>query len=807
MAADDMHKKPLKLNLGSGAKRYEGFLNVDHWPDCHPDIVWDLEKTPWPFETNSTSHVLLSHCLEHLGQTNDAFIAIMREIYRICRDKATIEIVVPHPAHDNFATDPTHVRPILPQMFDLFNVSKNHQWIKEGFSFTPLALQHEVNFEVIRVEYKIDHLVQETSENFNQQSPMINLLLRNHGRNSIFEIFIHLTVHKDDPAITITPKHDPLSKQENLDALQIQKMDEIKYLLKIHAADQAFERAKIFVNDYPREPFGWNCLAFLALQSHQKKDALSFYQSAIENQAANAETYCNIGILLSSAQKYKDALPYFSKSLNENPHYAEAHNAMGVALKALSKFDQALKAFSDAIKLNQDYAEAYYNRGNLHFAMKDYSKADHNYLMAIKYKPDYAEAFNGRGNVMYISMNFDAAIYNYTVALQMNASLAEPLNNRAVLYTHIEEFDRAFADNDLLLSKHPHYGEGYFNRGNIYFAMKQFEKAFHYYHFAENLHFSQADIDYNRGFIDLLKGDLKKGFKRYEYRRQKKVPLGLRNINRPLWNGKDDLKGKTLYVYWEQGLGDTIQFIRFLPILTERGGTILFEAQKKLIPLLKTFQTQVIFCTSSPKEEDYDYHIPLMSLPAVLDIDINSLPQAKHYLTVQPDKYSDWQTRLGDEGFKIAVCWKCSHHLEALGRSFPISLLKPISEQPNIRLINVQQDLTHDEIEAMRSMRIENYNDQIHEENEAFLDTAAILSHCDLLISCDTSVAHVAGALGIPVWLVLKYVPHWTWMLDQDISPWYPSFRLFRQTRHGDWESAFEGIYHEIQRIGHDKLL
>ena len=262
------------------------------------------------------------------------------------------------------------------------------------------------------------------------------------------------------------------------------------------------------------------------------------------------------------------------------------------------------------------------------------------------------------------------------------------------------------------------------------------------------------------------------------------------------------LRGRRLLVFSEQGLGDVIQFVRYLPLLLEREANVTFLASAKVIRLLRPL-TAKIAVISATKETSFDFQCALMSLPYRLNTDLSSIPNKVPYLAAEEELVARWKARVGGHGFKVGIAWQGNPRASIdQGRSIPVAEFVPLSGLPGVRLISLQKHDGLDQLALLQpDSKIETLGDDFDNGLDAFVDTAAVMESLDLIITSDTSIAHLAGALGRPTWVALKHVPDWRWMLDRDDSPWYPTMRLFRQSARDDWRSVFAAIEQELRSL------
>jgi hypothetical protein len=269
-------------------------------------------------------------------------------------------------------------------------------------------------------------------------------------------------------------------------------------------------------------------------------------------------------------------------------------------------------------------------------------------------------------------------------------------------------------------------------------------------------------------------------------------------LDRPAWRG-ESLDGRSILVYGEQGLGDIIQFARYVPVLAGKGAETGFYVTAKLVRILESLPGRVRVLPSLGADRNFDYQCPLMSLPYRLGAEAANIP-ATPYLSADPQRSARWGAAIGTGGFKIGVSWHGNPI--APERSFPLAELYPLSQIPRVRLISLQKNQGLEQLASLPAgMAVETLGEDFDAGPDAFLDTAAVMEHLDLVVTCDTAIAHLAGALARPVWVALKYVPDWRWMLERSDSPWYPGMRLFRQGEPGGWSALFEGMTAELKKL------
>ena len=371
------------------------------------------------------------------------------------------------------------------------------------------------------------------------------------------------------------------------------------------------------------------------------------------------------------------------------------------------------------------------------------------------------------------------------------------LNNRAVALWSMGRFEEALAGFDAALAARPDYVEAHYNRGNVLRDMLRLDEAGQSFDRAIAIDPGFAPAYRNKGFCALLQGDFAQGLPLYEWRKQLKPPIEARFYPQPLWTGAQDVKGKTVFVYIEQGLGDTIQFYRFVAPLLARGAHVILSVQDGLLRLLEHASPRVKLVGARVVPPAFEYHIPLMSLPLALGLTVETIPAQVPYLKAEPERVVRWRSRIGEKGFKIGISWQGARG-GVTSRAVPLRCFAGLSAIPGVRLISLQKEFDTEQLATLPM--VESLGQDFDSGPGAFLDSAAVMQSLDLVITLDSALAHLAGAMGRPVWVALKQVPDWRWFLGRGDSPWYPSMRLFRQKADGDWAGVFADMESQVAR-------
>jgi tetratricopeptide (TPR) repeat protein len=559
-------------------------------------------------------------------------------------------------------------------------------------------------------------------------------------------------------------------------------------------------------------------------------EALACFEQALAAQPDNADALNNRGVALHDLGRSAEALDSLGKALRVRTDYREAQrnhdsvrqvhgrpnhassgradalNNRGNALRRLKRPREALACYDAALAIRPDFPEAFSNRGNALLDLKRPVAALKSYDRALAIRSSYADALSNRGVALLDLQRPVEALASYRKALAVNPRFSDALSNRGVALRDLGRLEEALQSLDEALAIRPDHADALNNRGLLLHDLGRPEEALASYDNALAVRPRYADARFNRALTALSVGDFASGWRGYEFRWNRKNAAARKLCAPyPVWKG-EDIVGKRLIVYEEQGLGDVIHFSRLLRSLVALGAEVTFLLRASLHSLLSVVAPTVRLVADPPKDGVFDYQCALMSLPGVLAISHESIPSSVPYLRAEAGAVVLWRQRLGERGLKIGVCWQGNPRtLANVGRSFPLRLLEGVASIPGVRLISVQKAHGLDQIESVPSgMNVETLGHEFDRDQNAFVHTAAVMSCLDLVITCDTSVAHLAGALGRPTWVALRCVPDWRWMLVRSDSPWYPTMKLYRQAVRGDWDAVFEQIAADVGHLKSD---
>lgn len=532
------------------------------------------------------------------------------------------------------------------------------------------------------------------------------------------------------------------------------------------------------------------------------QSAAECYRYAVLLKPDYAQAHFSLGNLLRQAGDSQAAAASFERAVESDPNFCEALLNLGSLSREFGRIDEARGYLRRAIQLRPDVAEGHFFLGNLEGAEGNWPAAIQRYENAVLRNPNMAVAQARLGAALQTQKKLDAAMARYRIAIQLQGDYGEAYFNLGTALAELGRIDEAIEQYELAAHHAPDFIAAHINLGAIYQDRGQEEQALEHIGRALAIDPEAADPHFNRALIRLRRGELAAGWVDYQFRLGLPTfPVRLRD--EPMWNG-EPIPGKTLLVHAEQGLGDTLQFIRYLPFARERAGKVVLQVQDVLIPLLKQAGMDPVFRDPLYGYDDplppFDYQIPMMSLPGVAGTTMENIPAPIPYLATGEEAVDKWRQRLSDlEGFRIGIVWQgSSTHTSDQARSIPLAEFAPLARVPGVSLLSLQKRDGLEQLEGI-DFPLRRVGDDWDQAAGPFVDTAAIMKNLDLVITADTAAAHLAGALGVPVWVALGTRADWRWMLERDDTPWYPTMRLFRQTRPGDWSEVFSRIAAAVQ--------
>jgi len=505
-----------------------------------------------------------------------------------------------------------------------------------------------------------------------------------------------------------------------------------------------------------------------------------------------------LGLLKLQAGKAGEAQRLIASALRVNPSSADALANLGLVLVALKRPADALASFERALALDPDHFEALANRGNILLDLDRAEEALVCFIRVLAREPSHLPARVNRGNALLALGQPEAAIREYDDALALSPSDAKALMNRAGALFRIGRYAESIAGYDRLLALVPAHAEALSARGQALQAAGRHHDALESYARAISTAKDFAHAHFNEALALLTVGEYGRGLQEYEWR-WKRAGIARRSLGKPLWLGEYPLGRKTILLHAEQGLGDTIMFVRFAPLLAQAGATVIVEVQAELKDLLSGLDG-VSVVARGEKLPPFDLHCPLGSLPLACKTTLVRVPATIPYLRADAERIARWRARLEAlPGKRVALAFAGNpDHINDRNRSVALARLRPLLTTPGMSFVSVQRDVRDGDREALGDRALIT---DLGSELADFSDTAAVLALADLVITVDTAVAHLAGALGRPSWILLPFWPDWRWTLDRDSSPWYPDARLFRQGADGDWSPVIERVRSELAAL------
>lgn len=497
-------------------------------------------------------------------------------------------------------------------------------------------------------------------------------------------------------------------------------------------------------------------------------EALANHDRALTLNPDYADAWGDLGVTLLAAGRPQDALACFDRVLTLSPADAKALNNRGHALGALNRFDEALASYDRAIALRPDYAETYANRVLPLQALRRQDEALESSDRAIALKPDYADAHHNRASALYGLRRLHEAVASCDRALALKPDFAEAWDSRAVALSELGRLEEALESLERALALKPDYAEAH----------------------------------HDMAMCRLALGDYARGWAEYEWRwKSRQLSRQARALAAPLWLGREDIRGLTILLHAEQGLGDTLQFCRYVPRVAALGARVVLDVQPGLKRLLSRLDGVDMIIGRGEALPPHDVQTPLMSLPLALGAGPDG--EGGPYLFPDPDEAAAWRSRLPKNGhFRVGLCWAGGARpdqpvADAVDRrrSLPLRAFAPLADLRGIDIYSLQMgppasQLVNALARGWDGPPILDLTDRLKD----FADTAALVANLDLVITCDTSTAHLAGGLGKPVWILNRFDACWRWLDGREDSPWYPSARLFRQTSPGDWDGVIGAV-------------
>ena len=523
--------------------------------------------------------------------------------------------------------------------------------------------------------------------------------------------------------------------------------------------------------------------------------AAACYLQSLQGDPANAGTHFKLGCLRRDQGRNAEAMVWLERAAALQTGFAEADYELGNLLYRENRFEEAVHRYRSVVEADPAHARAHFNLGVALTVLKHWKEAAAAYRQAVRLQPDYAEAHNNLGTLLHAQGKPEEAIRRYRSALAAKPEYHEARYNLGMALQAAGRPMEALEVYRQALQGQPDHAECHNNLGNTLVALGRPREALEAYRTALRHRPDDAEAHWNLGLAELLLGNYEPGWEGYEWRSRR---LPSRGFPQPAWDG-GPLEGRRILLHAEQGLGDTLHFARYVPLVRRRGGVVLLECQEPLASVMRTLAgVDQIVARGDPLPE-FECHAALPSLPRLFGTSLDTIPAEVPYVHAAAGPLERWRTALARApgSFKVGLVWSGNPEQKVNRyRAVPVREFAALARLPGVSLISLQQGP-----QAAEAGEADFPLHTLPEEVRDFGDTAAIVCNLDLVITVDTAVAHLAGALGRPVWTLLCFAADWRWLLERKDSPWYPGMRLFRQTERDCWKPVLEEVRQELERL------
>jgi tetratricopeptide (TPR) repeat protein len=533
----------------------------------------------------------------------------------------------------------------------------------------------------------------------------------------------------------------------------------------------------------------------MALRANGKVDeAIAHYTQAVQLAPRDATIWFNLGNALRAKGEHDRACRSYQKAVQHDPQFVEAYHQLGNLLAEQEAPNAALAAYEQALAVDPQHEGTLIDRGNLLATLGRKQEAMASYRSALERNPHNVAALNNLGNEARERRRLAESLELLDRALEVDPNHPLTLNNRGITLAKLERFAEAEASFRRALELKPDHANALYNLADVYDELADFQRARKHYELAIAADPEHAEAQFRLACHHLRFGDFAAGWPGYEWRWKTREAQGVqRESELPPWDGSDP-QGKTILLTTEQGFGDTLQFIRYAQVLQAAGAKVVVRCPERMLAVLKRTPGVDVWAAKEHPEAapPCDFHAPLLSLPGLLYERHPAIPTGNPYLFADPLLQQQWAAALDAyPGVRVGIAWQGSvTNRRDATRSIALRHFAPLAGVSGVRLIALQKGPGASQL-GENSFEVINFAEQLDVGPDGFVDTAAVMTQLDLVITSDTSIAHLAGGLGVPVWVALSAVPEWRWQLEREDSPWYPTMRLFRQTVRGDWEGVF----------------
>jgi tetratricopeptide (TPR) repeat protein len=617
------------------------------------------------------------------------------------------------------------------------------------------------------------------------------------------------------------------------------RMDRARRWLQQRRPRSASRILRGILRDDPSHLDALVLLSKLALAERHYGRASELLRRAVDLRPRNGVLHMRLGIAYQGLGRIDEAIAHLKRARQLRRDDGLVHFHLGVAQAAKGRINDAAHSYQRAIHYRPKFVSAHYQLADLLARAGAVNAAVAAYQKVLELQPRRDDAFVDLGNALRRCNKEAIAVRCYQRALELNPrsisalnnlsnvlrdqkrpKLAEKLMRRAVFLApenpllhnglglaleQLGQADEAFSCYGKALELRPEYANAHYNLGGLLYERGDYEQAAACYRRAIELDPDKPEAHYRLACLWLLKGDFAPAWPKYEQRwKLAEARKTVRQFERPAWQG-EPLNGKTLLLVAEQGLGDTLQFVRYAKLVKERGAHVLLACPRRLRRMLASCPgVDAVVDQDAADKSQFDVFASLLSLPGLFQTSLDTIPNDVPYLFPEADIVDSWRPRIEAlGGLRVGIAWQGkTSYMRDSTRSIPLAYFEPLTKIPGVQLLSLQKgDGRHQLNNHCADGAVYDLASELDGGDDAFIDTAAVMKHLDLVITSDTSIAHLAGGLGVPVWVALSYAPEWRWLLSRDDSPWYPTMKLFRQPRVNDWKSTFELIEESLRRM------
>jgi len=520
-------------------------------------------------------------------------------------------------------------------------------------------------------------------------------------------------------------------------------------------------------NENPWEPVFQHAVRFQG--SGQLAEAASLFAAILEHNPGHFPSLHRLGAIRRHQGRLEESVALLQRAIACNPAAADAYNSLGNTLNSLGRQEQAIEQYGRAVELREDFPEAHLNLANSYKALERWPEAEAAYRAAIALRPGYVEAHTNLGIVLGRLGRPAEALESFSAAVWFDPAVKLGNNNLATALT----------------------------------ALNRHEEALAYLHRARQLEPDAPQPVFNESLVHLAMGNLERGWPAYEARlRIPELKTNPYNFAQPVWDGQADIAGKTILLHAEQGLGDTILFARFVEPIVQKGARVILAVQKPLVRLMGGLPGVAEVLAAGDPLPQFDLYAPLGSLPLAFEIVLDTIPARVPYLQAprESETIAGLNDKSNDARLLVGICWAGNPAFpNDHNRSIPLAIFERLFQVTDLRFVSLQQNLRPGDESILD--RFDNIDQTSDRKGSGLADTAALISRLDLIVTVDTVIGHLAGALGRPVWILLPFSAYWPWLRERTDTPWYPTARLFRQPQPGDWKSVLESVAGALKGI------